>query len=84
MKRPSHEDAQALTSATLAHFGPCTCMRAGSHVVVCGGHDFLHDDPTQRLGVKVWERLLWMRTQRAALLKGEGISTPASVDKLPW
>lgn len=87
--QPTNEQARELTLAVAADFGPCHCNPRGGHM--CAGHAFLLDDPTRRGLVKTWQRLLFMRAQRSALLAQEGTpahspepaATPAA-QVLPW
>jgi hypothetical protein len=82
---PTLPDAAALNHCLELGFGPCTCRPCPAHVHLCAGHDWLTSDPTRRMGVKVWQRLLYVRSQRAALIEAEGV--PARLPrvlKLPW
>ena len=89
MIAPSEADAQALSAAVGTGFGPCNCRAHDDHWHLCGGHEWLISDPTRRLGVRVWQRLLFMRSQRSALQAQEGVGTPAhspepAPTRLPW
>lgn len=86
MSGPTLEQASALHSAVLPNFGPCTCTHGARGI--CPGHAFLLADPTQRQRAKVWQRLLWMRSQRAVLEAEEGTGLAALITSdpnvLPW
>ena len=90
---PTQEQARALTEAAERGFGrACDCRVHDDHVHACAAHVWLCEDPTRRLGVKIWQRLLFMRAQRTALLKGEGFHTSRTAaraaalppTRLPW
>ena len=90
--RPTDAQAAELIAAATAHFGQCDChQHPDGRACRCAAHSFLTSNPTRRMGVHVWQRLLWMRSQRSALLAQEGLRSPAPTPPaqvtptvLPW
>lgn len=77
---PTPDQARELTEAAVAGFGKCDChAHPDGRVCQCAGHEWLTTDPTRRMGVRVWQRLLWMRSQADALRAQEGTLSPAPV-----
>jgi len=90
-RQPTLEEAQSLTTAVARGFEqPCDCHpHPDGRRCLCPGHEFLLSDPTRRGLCRQWQRLLWMRQERARLLFEEGVERPVPTHapdptRLPW
>ena len=78
---PTPAQAEDLTIAVVKSFGKCDChAHPDGRMCPCPGHEWLVSDPTRRVGVRVWERLLFMRSQADKLRAAEGLRTHTPVD----
>jgi hypothetical protein len=91
-RQPTQSEAEALNTAVVRGYEqPCDCHvhAQGGALHPCPGHEFLLSDPTRRGLCKQWQRLLFMRAERARLLFEEGVARPVpgksrTPTRLPW
>jgi hypothetical protein len=95
VKQPTDQEVKDLTNAVWNSFGGCSCHATHRGPVTCPGHLFITEVDKRSVDIPRWQRLLFVRNQRAHF-EAQEFAAPAlrestlprpridPTGKLPW